>query len=481
MAEFNFSVTMPKWDVTDNDVYSLWDYFGLPVGVKPNGEALPNDLLKRAYNLIYNTYYRDENLQEEVDIKTSEKVLFCNVSKDYFTSAFKTRQRGPVTGLPVNTVVSLSGLLPFQITARDLSDGSILSSAVAEGEKQLKLNTALTFTADETYSGGAVQNRVYYRLDENGNPINLMAGTRYKEGVTTEGRVSSANGAYPIDSSNATNVKSNAFLRVDGVDLSGGTAIGRSTALDIADWRLAAAIQKWQERSLRGGVRYTEFLHSFFGVNPRDDRLQRPEYIGGSRSPVVTTEIIQSSSTVEESPLGTGAGHMISADGNFIGKYHAKEYGYVIGITRIVPKIKYTNGIRRHWLRNSPFDYYFPNFAHLSEQGIYNVEVFAKDDDEEQNMGIWGYQGIYNDMRFSPNHVSGGLRQSENGFLFWTMARKFDSLPNLNGNFISTEFMQNDFMRIFNIQDPEINRPCIVHVYNDVKFRRPMPFLAIPK
>lgn len=234
----------------------------------------------------------------------------------------------------------------------------------------------------------------------------------------------------------------------------------------------------WQERSLRGGVRYTEFLHSFFGCNPRDDRLQRPEYIAGVRNPVIVQDVLQTSQTTDTSAQATESGHLISADGQSVRKYTAVEYGFIYGIFRIVPKIKYMNGINRQYLRNTPFDYYFPTFAHLSEQGIYNEEIFAVDS-EDDNLGIWGFQGIYNEMRYKPNKVLAGLRDS-NGFLFWTMGRKFSQLPNLNGNFISTQYMQNDFMRIFQITDANLTRPCIVHIWNGLRAKRPMPYMAIP-
>lgn len=456
-----FAVKMPKWNVKNNDVYSLWDYFGLETNKAPIGDARPSDLFKRAYNLIYNTYYRDENLQDEIDIKENEDVLFCNVSKDYLTSAFTERQRGPVTGLPVNSYVTSTNL-PFTMSIRHFGDGSLFKS---------KKSSSFCLTGRETYSGGSVADRVYYSENENGDLSNISVG--YTGGGLT-GTLTDFGDDYP--NRDLPKVETNAYV---ATSIDPRSLKITSTAFDISDLRLAYQIQKWQERSLRGGVRYTEFLHSFFGVSPRDDRLQRPEYIGGTRTPVVSTEVIQTSSTTSNSPLGNNAGHLISADGNFVGSVFCEEYCIIMGLTRIVPKVKYTTGIDRKFLRNTPFDYYFPTFAHLSEQGIYNEEVFVIDGDQNTNLSIWGYQGIYNEMRSSKSRVVAGLRDSNN-FLYWTMARVFSSLPNLNGNFISTKYMQSDFMRVFNITDENLTRPCIVHVYNNNKSKRPMPFLATP-
>lgn len=453
-----FAVEMPKWIPSEgkNGLHSLWDYLGLPVDVSPQGKSAPSDLYKRCYNLDWNECYRDENLQDEVSVTENEDLLWSNVSKDYFTSAFLERQRGPRTGLPVSTIISWNNNAPFRIDLLN-SSGVILKTLNASGFGEVKPRN------HSEYIDGAEWK------DGDGNTVGL--GWR-DSGASNQ--PTSLVGGYAT--SNVSGVNNTTSMNIHLNRLS-----ATSTAFDISDWRLAWQIQKWQERSMRGGVRYTEFLHSFFGVNPRDDRLQRPEYIGGYRTPAIVQDVLQTSQTTtgsRGSAQGSEAGHMISADGERISKYRCVEYGILAVYARLVPRIKYTNGIDRKFLRNTPFDFYFPTFAHLSEQGIYNCEVFAVDD-EDENMTIWGYQGIYNEMRKFHNKVLGGLRSS-NDFLFWTMARKFVSLPNLNGNFISTKFMQNDFMRVFQVTDTEITYPAIFHFYLDIKASRPMPYLAIP-
>lgn len=449
-ADVQFAVPMPKWNVSNgkNGVYSLWDYLGLPVGVSPSGKSAPTDLIKRGYNLIWNEYYRDENLQSEVDIITNEDILWSNVSKDYFTSAFTQRQRGPATGLPVYSVIN-GDYLPFrtEIDKTDLNFRYLNFTGASESTAGLQFSD---LNPDGT--------RNWSMTNSNGNVVINKIG-----GVNTDSF------SLPSHSNKGSSLS---------IDIPTSEISISSTGFDISDLRLARQVQMWQERSLRGGVRYTEFLHSFFGCNPRDDRLQRPEYIAGVRNPVIVQDVLQTSQTTDTSAQATESGHLISADGQSVRKYSAVEYGFLFGIFRIVPKIKYMNGINRQYLRNTPFDYYFPTFAHLSEQGIYNEEIFAVDS-EDDNLEIWGFQGIYNEMRYKPNKVLAGLRDS-NGFLFWTMGRKFSSLPNLNGNFISTRYMQDDFMRIFQITDANLTRPCIVHIWNGLRAKRPMPYMAIP-
>ena len=148
------------------------------------------------------------------------------------------------------------------------------------------------------------------------------------------------------------------LLEANTIDLSS------ATTFNVADLRLVFQIQKWLERNARSGVRYTEFLRSHFGVSPRDDRLQRPEYVGGSKSPIIVSEVLQTSET-GTSPQGNMAGHGISASSTYCGKYRATEYGVMMGIMSIMPRSMYQQGINRQWMRKTKYDYYFPEFANL--------------------------------------------------------------------------------------------------------------------
>lgn len=422
------TVPLPRWNVTKNGVCSLWDYFGFPTGISPAGNSAPVAFPKRAYNLVFNEFYRDENLQEDVDLD-SEDVLYTNWSKDYLTSALLEQQRGPATALPVDTTVRFNAgdLVGYVYTDKDIPFTSP-SGFEQTGQNYLKGNGGSTVAWEQKFNANTQQN----------------AGQVYTD-------------------SSSLSVRGSAKQLNNLID-------AVSTSFNVSELRLAFQIQKWQERNARGGVRYTEFLQSHFGVHPRDDRLQRPQYLGGTRTPIITSEVLQHSES-EATPLGTYAGKMMTADSNYVDTVNVVEYGWIIGILRIMPKARYTQGINRQFLRNSPFDYYFPEFANLSEQAIFNEEVFASND-ETSNLGVWGYQGRYDEMRYKPSQICGNLRGNLD---YWTLARKFNDLPNLNGDFVKCVPSK----RIFAVQSAE-TPACIVNFYNRIKALRPMPYIAQP-
>lgn len=253
-----------------------------------------------------------------------------------------------------------------------------------------------------------------------------------------------------------------AALESNTVDLSS------ATTFNVSDLRLAFQIQKWMERNARAGVRYTEFLKAHYGVSPRDDRLQRPEYIGGSKSPIMVSEVLQTSQT-GTTPQGTMAGHGLSADSSYIAKYHAKEFGVIIGIMSIMPKTAYQQGVDRQWLRRSRYDFYSPEFANLSEQGVERVEVYASAVGAE-NRTIFGFQGRYDEMRYKRSMVCGKMRST---FDYWHLGRKFASAPLLNETFIKCV----PDKRIFAVQtEPGI----IANIGNKIRALRPMPIMSDP-
>lgn len=246
-----------------------------------------------------------------------------------------------------------------------------------------------------------------------------------------------------------------------------------ASTFDIADLRLAFQIQKWLERNARSGARYTEFLAAHFGVSPRDDRLQRPEYIGGSKSPIIVSEVLQTSES-GSTAQGNLAGHGISVSDTFCGTYKASEYGLIIGLLSVMPKPMYQNGIDRQWLRETKYDFFFPEFVNLSEQAILNREVFVTDGNEVTNEGIFGYQGRYDEMRVKRNQVVGLMRTD---FDYWHLARQFTSVPALNSSFITsvgTGPIRKDFLAA--PSEPAM----FVHFANIIKAIRPLPVIAEP-
>ena len=329
---------IPTWTPSNYAIGSLWDFLGFPTGLLPAG-AYPLDFPRRAYNLIYNEYYRDETLQTEVAL-TNESILLRNWSKDYFTSSLPWQQRGTAPALPI----SGSTFANFP--------GDIVLS-----------NQPLTWPAVSTDGG------LY--------AINVSGANRQPYDAGSKSSLEKGKATVTIPQANLDN---------NVVDLS------TATTFDIADLRLAFQIQKWMERNARAGARYTEFLKAHFGVAPTDDRLQRPEYIGGSKSPVIISEVLQTSSTDATSPQGNLAGHAISLSDAYCGKYHANEYGLIMGIMSVMPVPSYQQGINRQWLRRTKYDFYFPEFSNLSEQAIENAEICATSS-STHNTGIFGYQG----------------------------------------------------------------------------------------
>ena len=252
------------------------------------------------------------------------------------------------------------------------------------------------------------------------------------------------------------------LLEANTIDLSS------ATTFNVADLRLVFQIQKWLERNARSGVRYTEFLRSHFGVSPRDDRLQRPEYVGGSKSPIIVSEVLQTSET-GTSPQGNMAGHGISASSTYCGKYRATEYGVMMGIMSIMPRSMYQQGINRQWMRKTKYDYYFPEFANLSEQAVKNYELYVSGDNTADNL-IFGYQGRYDEMRTKQNMVCGQMR---NTFSYWHLGRIFSSQPALNSSFITCVPRKDIFAAP---SEPGL----IVQIANLIKAWRPMPIQSNP-
>lgn len=404
----NLTPTIPTWEPTDSTENSLWDYMGFPTGVDPDG-AYPVDFPRRAYNFVYNEYYRDESLISPVAL-TNETILNRCWEKDYFTSALTNQQRGTAPALPIS--------------------GN--SSAV----------WASAFNAEwPAATGGATANFNYSTTD---NHPHSTGNTKAALELNT----------IPL------------------VDLNNNTVdLSSATTFDIADLRLAFQIQKWMERNNRAGARYTEFLKSHFGISPRDDRLQRPEYIGGSRVPIIISEVLQTSSTDVTSPQGNLAGHGVTVSSAYCGKYHANEFGLIIGIMSVMPKPAYQQGINRQWLRRTKYDFYFPEFANLSEQAIEKAEIFASNVAAD-NTEIFGYQGRYDEMRIKQNMVCGEMRTT---FDYWHMGRVFDpgTPPELNDDFV-TCIPRKDIFAVPTAPG------LIVSFGNVIKAFRPLPLSAEP-
>lgn len=426
--------------------YSLWDYFGLPL-LKGNNELYDNcrtinkvnAFCQRAYNLVWNEYYRDENVVDEASLSNST-ILYRAWKKDYFTSALPWQQRGIAPALP------LSGQVPVTMSGLSFSDLAFnpTSSYVPEDAKPITLQMNGPSSAILTNVNGA----------------GFIASKAWSQSPTASVTMSTG-------SMNVTNATGTADL-------------SNAATFDVATLRQCVQIQRWLELNARGGVRYTEFLRSHFGIAPKDEVLGRPQYIGGTKSSIVISEVLQTSRTVDStqtekgSPLGRLAGHGLGASSDYICTYTAKEFGYIIGIASWMPKPSYQQGINRIFCRNTKFDFYFPEFAHLSEQAVTNGEIFATGTDRDKE--IFGYQGVYNEMRYMPSFNCADMRDT---FSYWHLGRIFDSAPNLNAGFLTTNASYDGGIRkdIFASQ----NEPgLLVQFANIVKAIRPLPVYGTP-
>ncbi len=248
------------------------------------------------------------------------------------------------------------------------------------------------------------------------------------------------------------------------VDLSG------ATTFDVADLRLAVQQQRILERNARAGSRYTEWLRAHFGASPRDDRLDRPEYIGGMRAPVIVSEVLQTGET-NTTPQGTMAGHGITVDRSRVGRYRCTEFGVVMSIMSVMPRTVYSQGIDRNWLKTTRWDYYNPALAHLSEQQVLRGEVFA-DGTSANNNTVFGYQGRFNELRHAKSNYTGKMRNSET-FDHWHIGRHFAAAPSLNQTFLEC-VPKKDWLA------SSAEDAMIVSIGNKVKAARPLPIVADP-
>jgi hypothetical protein len=297
---------LPRAAGADNSLGTLWDYFGFPVGKNPPGDSSPLRFPWLAYNLVWNEYYRDETLQEELPNSAdplsdeyNQYVWYRNWEKDYFTSALPWQQRGVSPALPISGVSqAVFGDLPVPSGLQVYWSHLSTPARFLRADTPVKPDTVPVLTPDD--------------ISEDPTTVGLRS----------------------LFSTSFTNTLK-AWANANSVDLS------NLATFDVADLRLAFQIQKWLERNARAGVRYTEFLRAHFGVSPRDERLQRPEYIGGSRSPVIVSEVLKTSTTDSTSAQGNMAGHGIAVNRGFAAKYRVHEYGLILGLMSVMPRSAY--------------------------------------------------------------------------------------------------------------------------------------------
>lgn len=440
---FSWSDIEVKTDETLGQCYDVPDLCNR-IGRIPKFSAFPFLM----YQLIYDSYYRDQTLEDAIldgledlvqgwnfdKIDTSQpfsieddiailKLMSLRTrawKKDYFTSALPTPQAGPDVHLP------LSG------------------------------NADVIMTPDMTVAEAAASQRFIPVNEMTPNATRNLFGSLNGQGDQANVLISGTENTPAYFDPNGTMQ----------ADLSG------VTSATINELRRAVRAQEFLEKCARGGRRYIEMILSHFGVRSSDGRLDRPEFLGGGRQPFTISEVLSHVGEGENDNfiLGEMGGHGVSYGAASKTRRFFEEHGYIFAILSILPKASYQQGLERHWTRQTIFDYAWPTFANLGEQEILNKEIYAQGDDPE---GVFGYAPRYSEYKYIPSTVHGAMRSSLN---YWHLGRVFSSAPALNASFVHPTV--SELKRIFAVQADENSILGVIR--NHVQVRRRLPKYGIP-
>lgn len=391
----------------------LMDYLGVPTPVPAApGESI-NAMPFAAYQMVYNEYYRDQNLVPPVNFQlvngdnNANADLFILRKRawehDYFTAALPFAQKGAAVTLPIGNFIDV---------------GVNINQDVNPG------------------ASGQLTDAV------NPGPVAVSVGVP---------------AGSPLPANPGMYAKTSDLV---------------AQASTINDLRRAYRLQEWLEKAARGGSRLKETILNHFGVRTSDSRLQRPEYITGTKSPVMISEVLNTSDTAT-APQGNMAGHGVSVTSGKYGHYFCEEHGYIIGIMSVMPKTAYQQGLEKHFLKTSdPFQYFWPAFANIGEQEVLNREIYAYQGTAGGD--TFGYVPRYAEYKFANSRVAGDFRSSLD---FWHLGRKFATPPALNQTFIEVDSATTD--RVFAVTTPGVQK-LYCHVLNKVQAVRCMPKFGTP-
>ena len=384
-------------------VGSLADHLGLPPGIDGiEVSALPF----RAYNLVYNEWYRDQDLETEKalsldsgpDTTTATDLLRCDWERDYFTTARPWPQKGPDVSVPVNLTEA------GQPTISLVGNGTPTFSTSAMGASLS--NQALQTSYNKSSAGS-------------GASVTFDGSVRIPGG--------SPAGGTGTGSGNANLVWANPALKVNFQ--SGNPELG---SVNINSLREAFALQRFAEHRAMYGSRYVEYLR-YLGIKASDARLQRPEYLGGGKQTVQFSEVLQTAEGTD--PVGTLRGHGIAAMRSNRYRRFFEEHGFVLSIMLVRPKAIYMQGIPRAWLRRVREDFFQTELQHIGQQEVYTKELYgAAPAGEDGGLKVFGYQNRYDEYRGHESYVCGEFRDILD---YWHLARSFSNEPVLNADFIS--------------------------------------------